>query len=83
MAEYFSLVGRQVITVGIVGLIIFFLASLINVASWGMLIVKGVVCFSLANILFMFVLRKTPEFVQIISIFEGILLKIRKLKKER
>lgn len=83
VAEYFSLVGRQVITVGIVGFIIFFLASLINVASWGMLIVKGVVCFSLANILFMFVLRKTPEFVQIISIFEGILLKIRKLKKER
>lgn len=71
VSEYFMLIGKQIGVLFFIGLILTYGLSFIKVSSWMRLILKAVICFITANMLYVFSICRTNEFKQIVKIGRG------------
>lgn len=71
--EYFSLIGRLIAILFIIGTVLIYGLSFIKANSWIMLAIKALICFTLANLLFACSICRTNEFRQMVSIGRGLL----------
>ena len=71
VSEYFTLIGKQIGVLFFIGLILTYGLSFIEVSSWMRLILKAVMCFITANLLYVFSICRTNEFKQIVKIGRG------------
>lgn len=62
LIEYFKYSLKQMGIVVLIGILINYFASLINVTGWGMLIVKSIIIFAFTNIMFLIFYFRTNEF---------------------
>lgn len=71
VSEYFALIGKQIGVIFFIGLVLTYGLSFVGVSSWTGFILKAVICFVTANLLYVLSICRTNEFNRIIMIGRG------------